>query len=173
MVTGHIAVAFAARARWPRAELFALVVASLVPDLADFVLPQGDQCRTTCELYTHAFPAVLVLAAAMAGMAWGIWHRRVTTWLAGALVVVHVLSDTLTGFKKFWVGGPDMGLALYDHEGADFVLEASMMTAAWGVLRRTPRAPRWAVHPITLIVLLALQAAFDFEHRGPGLPHWP
>ena len=80
MVTGHIAFAFAARARWPRAELFALVVASLVPDLADFILPQGDQCRTSCELYTHAFPAVLVLAAAMAGIAWGVWHRRITTW---------------------------------------------------------------------------------------------
>jgi hypothetical protein len=162
-------VAFAARARWPRAELFALVVASLVPDLADFVLPKGDQCRTTCELYTHAFPAVLVLAAAMAAMAWGIWHRRITTELAGALVVVHVLCDTLTGYKKFWVGGPDMGLSLYDHEGADFVLEASIMTAAWVLLRRTPNAPRWATHPMSLVVLLLAQATFDSIHHWPSL----
>ena len=167
MVTGHIAFAFAARARWPRAALFALVVASLVPDLADFVLPQGDHCRTTCELYTHAFPAVLVLAAAMAAMAWGIWHRRITTELAGALVVVHVLCDTLTGYKKFWVGGPDMGLALYDHELADFLLEVSMVTAAWMFLRRTPNAPRWATHPLALMVLLLAQLAFDAVHRWP------
>jgi hypothetical protein len=169
VVTGHIAVAFAARARWPRAELFALVVASAVPDLADFALPQGDQCRTTCELYTHACPAVLVLAAAMAAMAWAIWHRRITTELAGALVVVHVLCDMLTGYKKFWVGGPDMGLALYDRQGADFALEAFLMTAAWVLLRRMPNAPRWGTHPLTLLLLILLQAAFDAFQRWPGL----
>lgn len=168
MVTGHIAVAFAARARWPRAELVALIVATSVPDLADFVMPQGDQCRTSCELYTHAFPAVLVLAAAMAAMAWGIWHRRITAELAASLVVVHVLCDTLTGFKKFWVGGPDMGLALYDHEVADFALEATMMSIAWVVLRRTTGAPRWATHPASLLVLLLAQAAFDALHYWPG-----
>ncbi|MDQ2664478.1 MAG: hypothetical protein M3Z05_00530 [Gemmatimonadota bacterium] len=170
MVTGHVAVAYAARARWPRAELFALVVATLVPDLADFVLPQGDQCRTTCELYTHAFPAVLVLAAAMAAISWGVWHRRVTAGLAGALVVVHVLCDMLTGYKKFWIGGPDMGLSLYAHAGADFALEAGMMTAAWVILRRTPQAPRWAVHPIALVLLVLVQAAFDAWQHG-GWPH--
>ena len=169
MVTGHIAVAFAARARWQRAALFALVVATMVPDLADFVLPQGDQCRTSCELYTHAFPAVLLLAAAMAGMAWAIWHRRITTLLAGCLVVVHVLCDMLTGFKKFWVGGPDMGLSLYNHEGVDFALETLMMIGAWALLRRTPQAPRWARHPLTLVVLVLLQAAFDASHHWPAL----
>jgi hypothetical protein len=169
VVVGHIAIAFAARARWPRAELFALVVASLVPDLADFVLPQGDHCRTTCELYTHAFPAVLVLAAAMAGMAWGIWHRRITTSLAGALVIVHVVCDMLTGYKKFWIGGPDMGLNLYGHEGADFLLEVSMMSAAWALLRRTPQAPRWATHPMVLVTLVVTQAMFDATHRWPSL----
>ena len=139
--------------------------------VADFVLPQGDQCRTSCELYTHAFPAVLVLAAAMAGMAWGIWHRRVTSRLAGALVVVHVLCDVLTGYKKFWVGGPDMGLSLFNHEGADFALEALMMAVAWAILRRTSAAPRWAVHPATLIVLVLTQAAFDAWHfRITGHP---
>ncbi len=171
MVTGHIAVAFATRSRWPRAELFALMVASLVPDLADFVLPQGDQCRTTCELYTHAFPAVLVLAAAMAAMTWWIWHRRITAGLAGTLVVVHVLCDVLTGYKKFWVGGPDMGLSLYSHEGADFALEVAMMTAAWALLRRTPQAPRWATSPVALVVLVLVQAAFDANHHWPSLLH--
>jgi hypothetical protein len=167
MVTGHVAVAYAARARWHRAELFALVVATLVPDLADFVLPQGDYCRTSCELYTHAFPAVLLLAAAIGSLAWGIWHRRITSFLAGSLVVVHVLCDLLTGYKKFWVGGPDMGLNLYAHEGADFVFETSIVVAAWMLLRRTPQAPRWATHPITLVVLMLAQASFD------GIHHWP
>lgn len=169
MVTGHVAVAYAARARWPRAELFALMVATLVPDLADFVLPQGDQCRTSCELYTHAFPAVLLLAGAMAALAWSIWHRRITAILAGTLVVVHVVCDTLTGYKKFWIGGPDMGLSLFNHEVADFALESSMMMLAWIILRRARDAPRWATHPTAIVALLIVQALFDLVHHSPSL----
>jgi hypothetical protein len=167
MVTGHVAVAYAARARWPRAALVALLVATMLPDLADFVLPQGDQCRTSCEFYTHAFPAVVVLAAAMAALAWSIWHRRVTSVLAFALVVVHVACDVFTGFKPFWFGGPSMGLGLYRFEALDFAIEATLMCGAWALLRRTPQAPRWATHPMALSILLLLQAAFDILHRWP------
>ena len=161
MVVGHISLAYAARARWPRAELVALMVAAMLPDLADFVLPQGNQCRTTCGMYTHAVPAVLVLAAAMTALAWGIWHRRVTSLVAGALVVLHVGFDVVTGFKPFWLGGPSTGFNLYRLHAIDFVLESAMMTAAWVLLRRSPGSPRWAVHPAALSLLVAIQALFD------------
>lgn len=166
MVTGHLSVAFLAKARWPRAAFVALLVATMLPDLADFVLPQGNQCRTSCELYTHAVPAVLVLALLMSGLAWQVWHRRITAALAGGLVVVHVGCDLLTGFKPFWLGGPSTGLQLYRYPGADFVLEAMMSTIGWLVLRRSAEAPRWAVHPVTLLLLFALQGAFDLWQRG-------
>ncbi|MBC7673628.1 MAG: hypothetical protein H7247_14510 [Polaromonas sp.] len=166
MVTGHLSVAFMAKARWPRAAFVALLVATILPDLADFVLPQGTQCRTSCELYTHAVPAVLVLAALMSALAWEIWHRRITALLAGGLVVLHVACDFLTGFKPFWLGGPPTGLALYRYQGADFAVEAAMSTIGWVVLRRSAEAPRWAVHPVMLMALLAIQAAFDFWQRG-------
>jgi hypothetical protein len=44
------------------------------------------------------------------------------------------------------------------------------MTIAWTVLRRTPEAPRAAVHPVTLLVLLLVQGTYDwFLYRGfPG-----
>lgn len=166
MVTGHLSVAFLAKARWPRAALVALLVATVLPDLADFVLPQGNQCRTSCELYTHAVPAVLVLAALLSALAWKIWHRRVTALLAGALVVLHVACDLLTGFKPFWLGGPSTGLGLYQYPAADFALEATMSIVGWLVLRRSADAPRWAAHPVTLLSLLALQAGFDLWQRG-------
>ena len=166
MVTGHISLAYAARARWPRAELVALVVATMLPDLADLVLPQGNQCRTTCELYTHAFPAVLVLAVAMGTLAWGIWHRRITALLAGSMVVMHVAFDFVTGNKPFWLGGPATGLSLYRFQALDFALESGMMTIAWAMLRRSPSAPRWAVHPVTLGVMIAVQGGFDLWHYG-------
>ena len=161
MIVGHFAVAYAARARWQRAALLPLLVATIVPDLADFALPQGDKCRTSCELYTHAMPAVFVLAIAAAFLTWEIYHRRVTSYLVAALVVVHVAMDLVTGSKPYWPGGPNLGMHLYNRPLADFALEASLVVLAWITLRRTKDAPRAAVHPAALLVLLTLQAGMD------------
>ena len=138
----------------------------MLPDFADFILPQGNQCRTACGMYTHAFPAVLVLAAAMSTLTWAIWHRRITTWLAGLLVVTHVAFDFATGYKPFWLGGPQTGLSLYRFGLADFVIESIMMTLGWFLLRRSPNAPWWAVHPVTLALLIAAQGTFDLWNTG-------
>ncbi len=171
MVTGHLSTAYLARAKYPRAEIVALLVASILPDLADFVLPQGNQCRTECGLYTHAFPAILLLAGAASALAWAIWHRRATAVLVGVLVGVHALFDLSTGFKPFWFGGPAIGLGLYRFELFDFVVESSMVVGGWIILRRRKDAPRLAVTYPALFALIALQAAFDlylyraFGHR--------
>lgn len=180
MVTGHLSVAFAARARWPRAELLALSVAAFMPDLADFILPRGDQCRTSCELFTHAFPAFVLLAIATTALSWAIWHRRITAMLSGVMVLLHIACDMVTGTKQFWVGGPAVGLGLYQREGADFLIEATMMVVAWAMLRRAQAPPRRAVHPLTLVLLIVAQATFDlwrFRVGGGLLPpivtRWP
>ena len=148
--------------------MLALLVASIIPDLADFALPQGDQCRTSCELYTHAMPAVFVLAAAAALLAWGIFHRRSTAYLVAALVLLHVTMDLVTGFKAYWPGGPDLGLQLYEHPLGDFALEATLALVGWTVLRRSTDAPRAAVHPASLVLLLLIQGGMDywFHHLG-------
>jgi hypothetical protein len=39
-----------------------------------------------------------------------------------------------------------------------------MVFVGWIVLRRTQDPPRWAVHPLALFVLIALQAVFDIWH---------
>lgn len=167
MVTGHIALAYLARSTWRRATLLPLLVATLIPDLADFALPQGDRCRTACALYTHAVPAVFVLAVAAAVLSWYVFHRRATTNLVAALVLAHVASDLVTGYKSYWPGGPKLGLQLYAHPVTDFTVEAAMMIGAWVVLRRSLDAPRTAVHPATLLLLLTVQAAYDyFQLRG-------
>jgi hypothetical protein len=161
VVIGHLSTAYVARAKWPRAEMVALLVASILPDLADFVLPRGNLCRVACEMYTHAFPAVVVLAIAASALAWAIWHRRATALLVGALVCLHVLFDLPTGFKPFWYGGPSVGLGLYRYHALDFLVESGMMLTGWIILRRSADPPRWAVHYATLITLVGLQATFD------------
>ena len=161
MVTGHLSMAYLARARWPRTEIVALLVAAILPDLADFVLPQGNQCRTTCGMFTHAFPAFLVLALAASVLSWFIWHRRATSILVFAMVVLHVAADFLTGHKPFWYGGPAVGLALYDHQLLDFLLEVPMAVAGWWILRRSHNPPQPAVRWWALVLLVAGQAGFD------------
>ena len=153
-----------ARAKWPRSEIVALLVASILPDLADFVLPQGNQCRTSCGLYTHAFPAIIVLALLASGLAWAIWHRRATALLVGALVCTHALFDLSTGFKPFWFGGPAIGLGLYRFQLLDFAVESTLVIVGWVMLRRSKGAPRLAITYTALITMLTLQAAFDAYH---------
>jgi hypothetical protein len=165
MVTGHLATAYAARARWQRAALLPLLVASIIPDLADFALPQGDQCRTSCELYTHAMPAVFVLAAAAGVLSWEIYHRRSTTNLVVGLVILHVAMDLVTGFKPFWPGGPNLGLHLYTRPLADFALETMLAITGWVLLRRAADPPRVAVHPVALGALIMLQGGMDLWFR--------
>ena len=167
MLIGHISVAYAARARWPRAELVMLLVATMLPDLADLALPQGDRCRTNCGLLTHAFPSFLVLAAVAAGFAWAIWHRKGAAELAAAMVLAHIALDMLTGFKPFWIGGQPTGFVLYHHPMLDFAIEGAMMVGAWWWLRRASEGRTWAVRPETLLFLIALQGAFDYWNSRP------
>lgn len=171
MVTGHIALAYLARSTWHRASLLPLLVATFIPDLADVALPQGDRCRTECAYYTHAVPAIFVLATAAAVLSWYVYHRRATTNLVAALVLAHVASDLVTGYKSYWPGGPKLGLQLYARPVTDFTIEAAMVIVAWAVLRRVPDAPRAAVHPVTLLLLLSVQAAYNYVMlRGfPGM----
>jgi hypothetical protein len=164
LVTGHLSTAYLARAKYPRSEIVALLVASILPDLADFVLPQGNQCRTSCGLYTHAFPAIVVLALLASMLAWAVWHRRATAVLVGVLVCIHALFDLTTGFKPFWFGGPPIGLGLYRFQLLDFLMESTLVVAGWVMLRRSKDAPRLAITYTALLLMLTLQAAFDAYH---------
>lgn len=173
MVTGHLATAYLVRARWQRAALLPLLVASIIPDLADFALPQGNQCRTTCGMYTHAVPAVFLLAAAAALLAWEIYHRRATSMLVAGLVLLHVVMDLVTGHKPYWPGGPPLGLSLYSHPVADWSLEVLLATIGWATLRRSPAPPRAAVHAATLVGLIGLQTGMDLWYLHLLGRPWP
>ena len=116
-------------------------------------------------MYTHAFPAVLVLAAAAAALAWAIWHRRATALLVGVLVIVHVAFDFFTGHKPYWIGGPPLGLALFRFHLLDFAIESLMVLAGWVLLRRSPNPPRVAISYLALLAMLAIQLTFDLWMR--------
>lgn len=172
MIAGHIGVAMAARARWTRVPLLALIVASVAPDIIDFVTAALHICGPN-GLYSHSLPAIAIESAVL-GLATMLWRRSPAAGaLIVAMIVLHLAADYLTGLKVLWAGGPVVGLDLYSHPIADFVLEAVVTFTGWRILRSSPARDRWASAPIVLALLFAAQAALDAASYvvGPVKPN--
>ena len=167
MIAGHFGVAMAARARWSRLPLVAIVIAAIFPDIIDFFTAALRICGPN-GLYSHSLPAVAIEAVVL-GTAAIIWWRSPG---AGAMVVamlaLHLAADYITGIKVLWAGGPVIGLNLYSHPIADFFLEAIVTYAGWRVLRASPARDRWWSAAMTLVVLFSAQAALDLASYAVG-----
>jgi membrane-bound metal-dependent hydrolase YbcI (DUF457 family) len=83
-----------------------------------------------------------------------------------AVILSHMFLDWITGYKPTWPGGPMIGLRLYDHPVADFVVEAIVIVAGTLLYGRTlpPRRRPWVDVSIMLGALLALQLTIDIAH---------
>ncbi|HVZ47270.1 MAG TPA: hypothetical protein VG916_00675 [Gemmatimonadaceae bacterium] len=171
MITGHVGVAYGLRA-WRRdASLLALLVAAVLPDILDVGYAAAGFC-SPAGLYSHSLPAAGLLAALTLAVA-AVWTRNTGVALVmAAAVLLHVPADWITGFKYLWAGGPIVGLVLYLHAWLDLALEVVVVAAGWRLLRRDPRAPRWATHWVALVALFAAQATFDIV-KGSGEPGKP
>jgi hypothetical protein len=184
---GHVSVALAAQRARPSVPLPALIAATFGPDVIEITLMAlWRWARVQAVFGSHSIPAVL-LGAAVVGGAYSIWRRDV---LGGGLLMVtyasHWAADLFTGTSKpTWVGGPWLGLALYDRPVADFILEAGVLLGAWLLLwpardrRRRPRVVQ-VVAPVGLVLLqlvfntsqwlfgIRSIKALMSEHAGPG-----
>ncbi len=172
MIVGHIGIALAARARWPRVPLVAVVIASLAPDIVDFVTAALHICGPQ-GLYSHSLPAIAIEVVVLGGAA-ALWRRSPAAGsLVVAMVVLHLVADYITGVKILWAGGPVVGLDLYSRPLADFALEAMVTFIGWRMLRSSPVRDRWASTPIVLALLFAVQAALDAASYviGPVKPN--
>ena len=164
MITGHIGVAFGAKATRGRASLGWLLVATVAPDIVDFIAGFSGICNPG-GLYSHAFPAVLVVAL-IVGAAAG-WHTRnsATVFLAMGLVFLHLPLDYITGLKYLWPGSPIVGLYIYRWPALDFVVEVPVVVAGWWILRRSAAAPEWAASVMTVVLLIAIQASLNITQQ--------
>lgn len=172
MIAGHLGVAMAARARWPRLPLFAIAVAAFVPDIVDFVTAALRICGEK-GLYSHSLPAIVIEVVVAGGVA-AVWRRSPAAGaMVAAMIVLHLVADFITGEKLLWSGGPIVGLNLYDYPIADFVLETVVTYAGWRILRASPARDALAAAPVALVLLLAGQAALDVESYlvGPIKPN--
>lgn len=162
MIAGHLGVAMAARARWPRLSLFAIAVAALVPDLVDFATAALHICGEK-GLYSHSLPAIAIEVVVLGG-AMALWRRSPAAGaMVAAMIVLHLAADFITGEKLLWAGGPIIGLNLYDYPIADFVLEAVVTYTGWRMLRSSPARDVLAAAPMALVLLLVAQAALDVQ----------
>ena len=167
MIAGHFGVAMAARARWGRLPLLAIMIAAIFPDIIDFVTAALRICGPD-GLYSHSLPSIAIQSVVV-GIAVTLWRRSPA---AGAMVVgmivLHLAADYITGLKVLWAGGPVVGLNLYAHPVYDFILEAVLTFGAWRLLRASPARDRWSSSPMLLVMLLATQVALDIASYAIG-----
>jgi membrane-bound metal-dependent hydrolase YbcI (DUF457 family) len=165
MYIGHVGVALGAVRVRRSIALLLLLLATYTPDWVDTGLcvagiynPQG--------MLSHSIPAVLLFML----VGFTAYAAVTRDWTGGlviaAVIMSHMLLDWITGYKPTWPGGPMIGLRLYDHPIADFVVEGIVIAAGALLYGRTlpPRRRPWVDISIMLGALLALQLTIDIAH---------
>ena len=162
MYTGHVAIALAVRGVRRDVPLWVLVLAAQAPDWVE-VMCGGLGTRASTQLWSHAFPFVLIGAVAAAGLV-RLWTRSSSAALvAFAIYLSHPLADLVTGHKPLWLGGPPIGLQLIDRPVPDFVVQSALCILGWVFYRRSlqPGVRGRLIAAAPLVMLLALQGASD------------
>jgi hypothetical protein len=165
MFIGHVAIALAAKRVRQSVPLAALLAATFGPDVIEITLLVLERWRNLpTSLGSHSIPAVVLGAAVVGGAYWHWWKD----WRGGAVLsgvyASHWVADLLTGgAKPTWLGGPRLGLSLYDHPTIDFVIESGLLLGAWLLLwpARERRFRLRAVQMVAPIALVLLQLVFN------------
>ena len=165
MYIGHVGAALAAKRVRRSIGLLALLVATYTPDWVDSGLclagvsnPQG--------MLSHSVPAVLLFSL----VGFVLYALKTRDWTAAlvvaAVILSHMFLDWITGYKPTWPGGPMIGLRLYGHPVADFIVEGMLIAIGALLYARTlpPRQQPWIDVSIMLGSLLALQLGIDVAH---------
>jgi hypothetical protein len=182
MFVGHYAVAFASKRATPRTSLGVLVLAAQFIDLLwpMFLLIGLEHVRivpgitrfTPLDFYdypiSHSLVAVVGWSVLFAVIVFA--RRRDTTaaFVCSALVFSHWLLDFVVHRPDLPVGihGPSLGLSLWNHTAATFVVEGLMFVIGlWMYMRVTvarDRVGRYGlVVLVTLIVSLWIAGPFS------------
>ena len=173
MITGHVGIAFGARALDKRAAaahapLPWLFAASVAPDMLDGVYAVARYCNPS-GAYSHSLPAVALLSLLFGAAAYVHTRSGTTAMLVAVLVVLHLPADYVTGHKALWPGGPVWGLFIYRWPWIDFFVELPVIVAGWWMLRRSGYTPRRTVSVLALAMWICVQGFFDVVGKaGPS-----
>jgi len=165
MYVGHVGAALAAKRARRSIALVVLLIATYTPDWIDTGLCLAGAYNPEGML-SHSIPAVLLFAL-VGILGYGIVARDWRGGLVvGAVIVSHMLLDWLTGYKPTWPGGPMIGLRLYAHPIADFIVEGAVIFLGALLYAKTlpPRPRPWTDLAMMAGVLIALQLSIDVAH---------
>ena len=176
MVVGHYATALVAKERDPKTPLWLLLVAAMLLDfvmsalvLAGIEKMEPDPSRTGPMLtraivdmtFSHDIIPVAIWTVIAATFAYAVTSRFAAAFWVAVLVIVHELSDMVSGFGHF-ILGPDsqpVGLALYSTAPLPAIaieLVFALLCVYW-FTTRTGLAP-WKTIGLYLTVLLGIGA---------------
>ena len=153
MYMGHLAVGLASKQVSRETPIAALVIAPILPDLADVVL--GIAGVAHGWWYTHTVPAAAAWAI-IAGVIGLALYGRAGLILA-PLAATHVPLDYITSRIDVWPSGPNIGLGLYGQPMVDLAVEAVVICLGWWLYRQTlarERRNHWAVFAIGAVMLV-------------------
>jgi hypothetical protein len=164
MYTGHVAIALAARGLRNDLPLVVLIFASQACDWVELVARLFVR-RSQADLYTHAFPFILLAAGGVAVLVWLRMRSLGAALTVMAVYLSHAAADYVTGLKPLWYGGPSVGLQLVERPVADFVIQGSLCVVGVALYARSfparnARRRRLAV-ALPLVLLISLQALAD------------
>ena len=162
MYTGHVAIALGVRGIRRDVPLWVLVLAAQAPDWVE-VMCGGLGTRERTQLWSHAFPFVLIGAMAAAGIVRSWTPSSSAALVTFAVYLSHPLADLITGHKPLWLGGSPIGLQLIDRPVPDFIVQSAVCVLGWVIYRRSlpPRVRGRLVAAAPLVTLLALQGVSD------------
>lgn len=163
MYAGHVGIALGAKGLRSSLPLWALIIASQLPDWTDATVCLAGVTNSTPGMYSHSFPAIATLTI-VGALLYLVATRDVAgSAFIGVLIISHALGDYVTGLKPTWSGGPMIGLQLYRHPGLDFVVEAVVILVGWMLYRASFPKERQSSRDVWMLlgVLLALQALAD------------
>ena len=166
MIIGHVGVAFAAKWRWPRISLVALLLATFAPDILRWVLAAFRLPFAQTNLYSHLLPWSLVLALAAGALAWAASRDRTACVVVFGIVLSHVALDMISGKKPLWNNGPE-GINLARVEQMELVVESLLLLTGWYLLQRVA-VPSWLKHwsvPVLLIAFFVVSLAGSVSQR--------
>jgi hypothetical protein len=162
MYIGHVGAALGAKRIRNSIGLLVLLVATYTPDWVDTGLCLAGR-HNHHGMLSHSIPAIVLFAA----IGFAAYAAATRDWRAalvvGAVIVSHMFLDWITGYKPTWPGGPMIGLQLYEHPLADFVVEGLVIAIGALFYARTlpPRRRPWIDVSMMLGALLVLQLGID------------
>jgi hypothetical protein len=159
MIIGHLGVAFAARARWPRISVYWLIAVTMAPDLLRAALAARGMSMGLTTRYSHLLPWSAYLALALGIIAFVLSRSSAAGVVTALVVLSHIALDAVSGAKAIWDGSPP-GLNVQRYVQLEFVIEAAICWWGWRLLRRSP-STTWLSRRSVLAALLVFEAAFQ------------